>query len=68
MNAGFAMLEAGLCRHKNAVNILAQNFIVFALATVAFWGIGCGLMFGDNTNPLFGTNGWFFNGTGCRLI
>lgn len=62
MNAGFAMLETGLCRHKNAVNILTQNFIVFALATVAFWVIGCGLMFGKETNLLWGTNGWFFNG------
>ncbi|EKD41488.1 MAG: hypothetical protein ACD_73C00699G0001, partial [uncultured bacterium] len=26
MNAGFAMVEAGLCRSKNAVNILAKNF------------------------------------------
>ncbi|MFM7573117.1 MAG: ammonium transporter, partial [Snowella sp.] len=32
MNAGFAMLEAGLCRQKNAVNILTKNLIVFALA------------------------------------
>ena len=31
MNAGFATLETGLCRAKNAVNILAKNFIVFAL-------------------------------------
>ncbi|MUG95706.1 ammonium transporter [Scytonema sp. UIC 10036] len=68
MNAGFAMLETGLCRHKNAVNVLAQNFIVFALATVAFWGIGCALMFGDDTNLFFGTNGWFFNGTNPQMF
>ncbi len=30
MNAGFALVESGLCRAKNAVNILAKNFIVFA--------------------------------------
>ena len=30
MNAGFAMLESGLCRSKNAVNILAKNVVVFA--------------------------------------
>ncbi|MBW4632722.1 MAG: ammonium transporter [Iphinoe sp. HA4291-MV1] len=72
MNAGFAMLETGLCRHKNTVNILAQNFIVFALATVAFWVIGCALMFGNNTDPLFGqffgTNGWFFDGTDKQMF
>ena len=29
MNAGFAMVESGLCRQKNAVNILSKNLIVF---------------------------------------
>src|SRR5918994_6210234 len=40
MNAGFACLEAGLCRAKNAVNILAKNFVVFAVASIAFWIVG----------------------------
>src|SRR5688572_23944826 len=46
MNAGFATLEAGLCRRKNAVHILAKNFIVFAVSSIAFWAIGFGMMFG----------------------
>lgn len=62
MNAGFAMVETGFCRAKNAVNILAKNFVVFALATVVFWAVGFGLMFGDG-NALFGTNGFFMAGT-----
>jgi Amt family ammonium transporter len=57
MNAGFAMLEAGLCRQKNAVNILTKNLIVFALATVAFWAIGFSLMFGNSGNPFIGFGG-----------
>jgi len=48
MNAGFACLETGLCRRKNAVHILAKNFIVFAVASIAFWVIGMGLMFGGD--------------------
>ena len=48
MNAGFAMVEAGLCRQKNAVNILAKNLIVFALAVTAYWFIGYSLMYGDS--------------------
>jgi Amt family ammonium transporter len=48
MNAGFAMVEAGLCRQKNAVNILAKNLIVFALAVTAYWLIGYSLMYGDS--------------------
>ena len=61
MNAGFGMLETGMCRHKNAVNILSKNLIVFGLATLAFWVIGFGIMFGDGT-PFFGLNGFLLNG------
>jgi ammonium transporter, Amt family len=61
MNAGFCMLETGFCRQKNAVNVLAKNLIVFALATVAFWAIGFGLMFGDG-NDFIGFNGFFLQG------
>ncbi|HRR34253.1 MAG TPA: ammonium transporter [Kiritimatiellia bacterium] len=59
MNAGFALVESGLCRAKNCVNILAKNFIVFALATLSFWALGWGLMFGDGT-PWIGLKGLFF--------
>jgi ammonium transporter, Amt family len=61
MNAGFAMLEAGFCRQKNTVNILAKTLIVFALSTVAFWALGFGIMFGDG-NPFFGTIGFLLEG------
>lgn len=59
MNAGFALVESGLCRAKNCANILGKNFVVFALSTVSFWVIGWGLMFGDGT-PYYGTEGLFF--------
>ncbi|EAZ88653.1 ammonium transporter [Crocosphaera chwakensis] len=62
MNAGFGMLETGFCRHKNAVNILAKNLIVFALATLAYWAIGYSLMFGGPENPIIGFGGWFLSG------
>ena len=61
MNAGFGMLETGLCRAKNAVNILAKNFIVFAVSSLAFWAIGFALMFGDGSS-LVGTNGFALGG------
>jgi Amt family ammonium transporter len=62
MNAGFALVESGLCRAKNCTNILAKNFIVFAASTISFWVIGWGLMFGDGT-PYVGTSGlWFVSG------
>jgi ammonium transporter, Amt family len=61
MNAGFCMLETGLCRQKNAVNVLAKNLIVFGLATIAFWVIGFGIMFSEG-NPFFGMGGFFLSG------
>ncbi len=61
MNAGFAMLETGLCRAKNAVNILAKNVIVFSIASLAYWITGFALMFG-NGNGMIGYHGWFLFG------
>lgn len=58
MNAGFAMVESGMCRQKNAVNILLKNLIVFGLAATAYWFVGYSIMYGDAVVP-----GWlFFNG------
>ena len=59
MNAGFAMLETGFCRQKNAVNVLAKNLIVFALSTIAYWSIGFALMFSDG-NGFIGSSGGYF--------
>jgi Amt family ammonium transporter len=59
MNLGFAMVESGLCRAKNCVNILAKNFVVFGVSSIAFLVLGWGLMFG-NGNSLFGSEGLFF--------
>jgi len=56
MNLGFATVEAGMCRVKNAVNILSKNFIVFAASVAAYWFLGWGIMFGDG-NPWVGTSG-----------
>ena len=61
MNAGFAMFESGLCRSKNAVNILAKNFVVFGVAALAFWLAGFALMFGDG-NVVLGLSGWLLRG------
>ncbi len=57
MNAGFALVESGLCRAKNTVNILAKNYVVFAVSSIAFWFIGFALMFG-NGNPYVGMTGF----------
>ena len=58
MNLGFAAVESGFCRSKNAVNILSKNFIVFAVAALGFMLLGWGLMFGGS-NPFIGTKSLF---------
>ena len=54
MQAGFALLEAGLTRAKNAANIIMKNLMDFAVGSVAFFALGFGLMFGES-NGFFGT-------------
>jgi len=61
MNLGFGLVESGFARSKNTVNIISKNFIVFAVSTLAFLGIGWGLMYGDG-NSFMGLKGLFFLG------
>ena len=64
MNAGFAMVEAGMCRSKNAVNILAKNLFVFALAVTSYWFIGYSLMYGGSVaDGWLSLGGLFFDPT-----
>ncbi len=56
MNAGFGCVEAGFCRAKNAVNILAKNFVVFGISSLAFFLVGWAVMFGDG-NAFLGWQG-----------
>jgi len=46
MQAGFAMVETGMTRAKNAGNIIMKNLMDFCIGTPAFWILGFGLMFG----------------------
>lgn len=46
MQAGFAMVETGFTRAKNAGNIIMKNLMDFSLGTPVFWIFGFGLMFG----------------------
>jgi Amt family ammonium transporter len=57
MQAGFAMLEIGFVRGKNAGSVIAKVLVNFALAALGFWAIGFALAFGG-TGDLLGTHGW----------
>jgi Amt family ammonium transporter len=57
MQAGFAFLEAGLTRMKNAGHIAAKNVLTFGLCSIVYWLVGFGLAFGGG-NALIGTDGF----------
>ena len=56
MQAGFAMVEAGFTRAKNAGNIIMKNLMDFCIGTPVFWLVGFGIMFGAG-NGFFGRIG-----------
>ena len=57
MQAGFAFLEAGLTRMKNAAHIAGKNVLIFGVASLVYWAVGFGIAFGDG-NAVFGTHGF----------
>lgn len=62
MQAGFAMVECGFTRAKNAVNIIMKNLLDFSIGSLIFWLIGFGIMFGANPTGWFGTDGFALAG------
>jgi ammonium transporter, Amt family len=56
MQAGFAFLEAGLTRMKNAAHIAGKTVLVFGLCSVVYWAVGYRIAFGNG--------GWFAGATG----
>ena len=61
MQAGFAMVEAGFTRAKNAANIMMKNLMDFSIGSIAYWLVGFGIMFGASASGLFGTTGFFLS-------
>ncbi len=60
MQAGFALVETGLTRAKNAANIMTKNFTDMAVGGVAYWAVGAALAYGASKGGLFGFSGFFF--------
>lgn len=61
MQAGFAMLEAGATRAKNAANIIMKNVMDISIGSLVFWMVGFGFMFGANKSGWIGTNNFFLS-------
>jgi len=60
MQAGFALVEAGLTRAKNAANIVAKNLADMCIGGVAYWAVGAALAYGVTAGGFMGTSGFFF--------
>lgn len=56
MQAGFALLESGMSRAKNAINVIMKNYCDMCFGAVAFWAVGFGLMFGANASGWIGAS------------
>ena len=61
MQAGFAMVEVGMIRTKNAANVLMKNLLDFCFAALGFFFFGYALMYGSD-GPFVGTSGWLLSG------
>ena len=54
MQAGFALLECGSSRAKNAINVIMKNYTDICIGSIAFWAIGYGLMYGESQSGFYG--------------
>ncbi|TVR58173.1 MAG: ammonium transporter [Spirochaetaceae bacterium] len=68
MQAGFAMVETGLTRAKNAGNIIMKNLMDFSVGAVAYWAIGWALMYGNSVGGFIGSSQFFIAGADYELF
>jgi ammonium transporter, Amt family len=62
MHAGFAMLEAGMTRQKNAANIIGKNLMTITLGIITYYAVGWGVMYGSQVGSFIGTDMFFLLG------
>lgn len=62
MQAGFAMVEIGLTRAKNAGNIIMKNLLDFSVGALMYWAIGWALMYGSSVGSFIGGDSFFVSG------
>ena len=67
MQAGFTLVESGMTRAKNAVNIAMKNILDICVGSITFWLVGYSLMYGDTSNGWFFWSG-LFQGEGADLF
>ncbi|NRF93248.1 ammonium transporter [Paenibacillus frigoriresistens] len=68
MEGGFALLEAGFVRQKNAVSIIMKVFVDISFGALIFYLFGFALMYGKDVSGLFGTTGFFMGGDLTHIV
>lgn len=66
MQLGFAMVESGFTRSKNALNIIMKNLLDSAAGSIGYWAVGFEIMFGATKTGFFGTDGFFLSNWGMK--
>ncbi|SEN18780.1 ammonium transporter [Paenisporosarcina quisquiliarum] len=62
MIGGFILLEAGSTRMKNAGHVAGKTIFTFGLASMVFWAVGYGFIFGGDANFFVGMTDFFYSG------
>ncbi|MFJ7827558.1 ammonium transporter [Psychrobacillus sp. NPDC096623] len=62
MIGGFILLEAGSTRMKNAGHVAGKTIFTFGLASMVFWAVGYGFIFGGDANFFVGMSDFFYSG------
>ena len=67
MQLGFSLVETGIVRSKNTINVAMKNLIDTVFSIIFFWLFGFGLMFGLDSYGLIGTDNFFIDGKDLQL-
>ena len=67
MQAGFTLVESGMTRSKNTVNIAMKNLLDICVGSLTYWFVGYSLMYGDTSDGWFFWSG-LFQGEGADLF
>ena len=67
MQAGFAFLEIGFSRGKNAGTVIAKVLTNFSIAAICYWAVGFAFAFGGDLGHVIGTHGFFLRDYGDPL-
>jgi Amt family ammonium transporter len=67
MQAGFSMVESGLTRTKNCINVAIKNLTDLGISLMLYWAVGFALMFGNSRSGWIGNSHFFTEFSGANM-